>query len=196
MKGAESFDNNLHHLLNRTRTAQQNQELLMVHTGGLCTAKNLHRAGFLESELCPYCKQAPEDLNHLWWECPQHECRRKAVREMLGNDCVQLPECLRLHGIPVQPAADITGPLWQTDQATGEQPQRQQLAGDAHFAWMEALQDLGYQNENDLTNITAQQLGHQMQGDFGDLPAWENIGELGDAPVHVTTYTDGGGLLQ
>ena len=164
MQGAENFDPNLHHQLNKTRTTQQNQELLMIQSGGLWTAGSLQRAGYVESALCPYCKQEAEDLHHLWWVCPQHSERRKQVREMLGNDHNQLPRCLKLHGIPVQPNADITRPLWTPkNEDDGQREPPGQLAGEAHFVWIDVLQDLSLHNDHDLDNVTGRQLVLQMQ---------------------------------
>ena len=189
MRGAEKYDATLHHSLNQKRTNQQTQDLLMIQAGGLWTAMNLQRAGFITSDICPHCRQQTEDLQHLWWECPHHEHRRKEVRCLLQRENVILPTCTNLHGIPVQPSADLTGPIWE-NQENRQQP-RENLPGDLHFAWMEVLQDLGLQNENDLHNLTARQLGLQMQGDFGTLPTWEQTQLTDDAPDHITTYTDG-----
>ena len=189
MRGAEKYDATLHHSLNQKRTNQQTQDLLMIQAGGLWTAMNLQRAGFITSDICPHCRQQTEDLNHLWWECPHHEHRRKEVRCLLQRENVNLPTCTSLHGIPVQPSADLTGPIWE-NQENRQQP-RETLPGDLHFAWMEVLQDLSLQNENELHNLTARQLGLQMQGDFGTLPTWERVQVSDEAPDQVTTYTDG-----
>ena len=165
----------------------------MIQAGGLWTASSLQRAGFLNSDVCPHCKQQTEDLQHLWWECPHHEHRRKEVRCLLQRETTCLPTCTSLHGIPVQPSADITGPIWETHH--NHQPTRQNLPGELHFAWMEVLQDLEIQ-QTDLNSLTARQLGLQMQGDFGTLPTWEQTQLTDDAPDHSTTYTDGAVFFQ
>ena len=53
-----------------TNTRKQWVTANRLRTGHGRTAKNMHRWGQIESPICPRCKEAPQDTDHLVLHCP------------------------------------------------------------------------------------------------------------------------------
>ena len=119
LEGAADFDADMHRKLQNARPDEQRRQLLMVQSGAVWTASTLHKAGYLQSDVCSSCGKAAETLKHLWWDCPEHEHHRKRIRTLVpdGPDC--LPPCLAHFGIPVEPSADLQGRMWKQGKELG-----------------------------------------------------------------------------
>ena len=73
-------DFQLSKILNKTLSKEQKSYLGSIQAGGLWTASTWFAAGLIDSPTCPWCGDAPEDLEHLWWVCPaMAEVRRQAL---------------------------------------------------------------------------------------------------------------------
>ena len=142
MEGANYIDVELNNKLKAKYNEDQKRDLLLVQSGGLWTAKALHKAGFLASETCPWCGADTEDLQHLWWECPQHEHCRSSAKALLGETWRSLPRCLSTHGIPPEAAGIAGSKLWRSQdcpQTEKRDEEPQELHGDDRAAWAAVL---------------------------------------------------------
>ena len=198
MTGAEDVDLEMHGRLVTRHAEDQKRDLLMIQSGGLWTAHAMCKAGYLTSGLCHWCGEETEDLAHLWWRCKAHAHHRQEVLRKLGGRWEQLPPCVALHGIPVEPTADLEVPPWTRGVERGlSEHSRYHLVGDDRIAWTQIELELQTQTEypnlpREPGKLTTRQLAQWMHGDFGEFPAWE-IAELrGEPPAEPNLYTDGG----
>ena len=182
MQGAGQVDLCIHHQLQKKLTEEQRADLLLIQSGAIWTASAMHRAGYLETPLCPWCQKATEDLAHLFWECEHHEHCRGPVREK-GIDWAKLPKALALHGIPVEPAAKLDAGLWRHQDCQEPAEDRPcDMQGDDRVSWAcvheEITETIARQRgTRTIESMTTRQLGEWIQGDFSELPAWE-IGDV------------------
>ena len=113
MSPGVALDLDAHISLTSRLDNDKQRDMLMIQAGGLWTASSMHKAGFLATPTCPWCRCAPETLQHLWWECESFQEQRTAAFVALrGILWQELPSSLTPHGIPAEVAADLMGPMW------------------------------------------------------------------------------------
>ena len=163
------------------RQADQQRDMLTIQAGALWTAHSLHKAGYLPTGTCPWRGIADEDLRHLWWECPAFEsCRVEVWKHLRDLPWQRLPACLALRGIPVEPAADLLGPLWRRQDgpegADEHEGHAMDLQSDDRIAWIQVTNELAAvaapAQPNHVADLTVRQLGQFIQGGFPDFPQW------------------------
>ena len=196
------FDNNMHERLNAKRTDRQQRDLLMIQSGAIWTAAGLTKAGLMKDAKCSWCGHHDEDLMHLWWECPHFERHRQRAFELMKHwGPRDLPLGLALHGQPLEPSGDITGPLWRREDCpSGPQRQEQtaatEVTGDLHFAWENCQEDYNNTVEQDekvpWSKLTCRQMAQWIQGGFGTMPSWTKGVQPCECDQDINLYTDGG----
>ena len=172
-------------------SAEQRQDLLCIQSGGLWTAKQMKTAGLVDEDVCPWCKGAVEDLEHLWWRCPAFDAERRTALRELRFRYEEIPSALALHGLAPELAIDVGRGFWCFDEDdtapggdTGAAPERAHVpvwaAEEAGIPWAVARP------------CTFRQLLDSLAGPAphyrpGPVPA---ITE--QAPDDINCYTDGG----
>ena len=198
MHGGRGYDPSMQQELKKDLTEQQAKDWLMIQSGGLWTTHSLHNAGYLQHGTCMWCGIEDEDLAHLWWRCPHHEHRRASVRLALKQAWTTLPPCLSLHGIPVEPHANLEGPLWGNN-SDADDTHANELQGDDRLAWhavlhelCEALEIESGQESEDCAQLSIRQLAQKLLGNYQPLAQWAHPRFAEPATEAISTYTDGG----
>jgi len=98
-------------LLNGSKLSpMQKGSLRSILAGAIWTQDRLHRAYRVESPLCPYCRQASEDHQHMWWECSAWSGIRLKHGFAPTAAASHWPSCLAVCGIlPAIPVDDGLG---------------------------------------------------------------------------------------
>eukprot|EP00973_Karenia_brevis_P038173 5262749-Karenia_brevis.AAC.1 len=73
--------------------------LRTIVTGDVWSQDRLHRAGLVAKARCKFCNTEAEDIEHIWWKCPQWDAIRKCHPISVANGNVPMPRCMRLCGI-------------------------------------------------------------------------------------------------
>ena len=172
-------------------SAEQRQDLLCIQSGGLWTARSMKTAGLVDDDMCPWCKGAVEDLEHLWWRCPAFDAERRTALRGLRFRHEQIPSALALHGLAPELAADVSKGFWcleDEDEApggdTGAAPERAHVpvwaSGEAGIPWEEAR------------SCTFRQLLDSLAGPTPHYRPGPVPGITEQAPEDINCYTDGG----
>ena len=81
-------------------TPMQRTHLRTLLCGAIQSQERLRHAGFTEDAMCPYCKNAPETVEHILWHCDKYVQLRRAFHQRYSQEyCTTLPACTRLCGI-------------------------------------------------------------------------------------------------
>ena len=98
MSPGVALDLDAHISLTSRLDNDKQRDMLMIQAGGLWTASSMHKAGFLATPTCPWCRCAPETLQHLWWECESFQEQRTAalaaLRASPGRSCPAASPCM------------------------------------------------------------------------------------------------------
>ena len=97
---------------------------------GVWTASTIARGDALKSAVCPWCKGAVEDLEHLLWRCPEFTAVRAASwpgAEL--PDPNALPPSLRHAGVAPAMKFEAASCFWGGGSPPGHRPQNG-VAGD------------------------------------------------------------------
>ena len=204
MIGCDLFEVEINRQLMKGRSDEDRRTLHMVQAGGLWTAHNLYKAGYLQLDVCPWCQGAQETLEHLWWECPAFEHLRADIRRYIPlGQHRHLPPCVALHGLPTELSGDLHGDVWRaqdipwagddpdvTPQDTCTRQGQPTMTTDQALAWQQAL-PLLHRAGCEANNLTLRHLGEWMQEGYEPLPHWHLQAEEERAPAAINTYSDG-----
>ena len=72
----------------------------MLWSGGILTSTRICQAGYLQSDLCPFCLQVPETPEHALWQCGKFSSSRRWFFEKYPDlDINTLPIATKMTGI-------------------------------------------------------------------------------------------------